>query len=97
MRGVLFICFILMINTQNLPQLLRKLDFVQHNQVWIKKINGYELGIDTKNGEIAYPKGLKAHRDTTKNFSQPENFVVFECVHNLLSSGYRPEHIELEK
>ena len=86
-----------MINTQNLAQLLRKLDFVQDNQVWIKKINGYELKIDTKNEEIVYPKGLKAYRDTTKNFSQPENFVVFECVHNLLSSGYRPEHIELEK
>lgn len=97
MRGVLFICFIIMINTQNLAQLLRKLDFVQDNQVWIKKINGYELKIDTKNEEIVYPKGLKAYRDTTKNFSQPENFVVFECVHNLLSSGYRPEHIELEK
>lgn len=86
-----------MINTQNLVQLLRKLDFVQDNQVWIKEINGYELKIDTKNEEIIYPKGLKAYRDTTKNFSQPENFVVFECVHNLLSSGYRPEHIELEK
>lgn len=32
----------------------------------------------------------------TCNFSQPENFVVFECVHRLLEKGYKPEHIELE-
>jgi len=34
---------------------------------------------------------------TTSNFSNPENFVVFECVHKLLSQGYHPNHIELEK
>lgn len=31
------------------------------------------------------------------NFSHNENFVVFECIDCLLSKGYRPEHIELEK
>lgn len=32
----------------------------------------------------------------TCNFSQPENFVVFECVHRLLEKGYAARHIELE-
>ena len=31
------------------------------------------------------------------NFSQPENFVVLECITRLMDKGYRPEHIELEK
>jgi len=40
---------------------------------------------------------LTVHDKTTSNFSSPENFVVFECVHKLLSQGYHPQHIELEK
>ncbi|EAL8767767.1 restriction endonuclease, partial [Campylobacter coli] len=32
----------------------------------------------------------------TSNFSHPENFVVFECVHRLLEKGYKAEHLELE-
>ena len=42
------------------------------------------------------PNGIIIHDDTTSNFSHPENFVVFECVHRLLQKGYKPEHIELE-
>lgn len=37
------------------------------------------------------------HRKTTCNFSEPENFVVLECITSLLDKGYKPEHIELEK
>lgn len=44
-----------------------------------------------------YPAGLEANRETTKNFSQNENLVVFECVDALLSKGYKPEHIVLER
>ena len=36
-------------------------------------------------------------KGTTKNFHQPENFVVFECVASLLERGYYPEQIILEK
>ncbi len=51
------------------------------------------------NGSINYPeeKGMKITRKTTCNFSQPENFVVLECITRLMDNGYRPEHIELEK
>lgn len=50
-------------------------------------------------GEIIYPeeKGFAITRRTTCNFSQPENFVVLECVTRLMDKGYRPESIELEK
>lgn len=40
---------------------------------------------------------MKITRKTTCNFSQPENFVVLECITRLMDKGYRPEHIELEK
>ena len=86
-----------MITKQNLPQFLTCLGFTQQNQIYTKSLHGNELKIDFANERIIYPKGVTAHRDTTKNFSQPENFVVFECVHNLLQSGYKPEHIILEQ
>lgn len=86
-----------MITKQNLPQFLTHLSFTQQNQIYTKSLHGNELKIDFANERIIYPKGVTAHRDTTKNFSQPENFVVFECVHNLLQSGYKPEHIILEQ
>ena len=40
---------------------------------------------------------IQITRKTTCNFSQPENFVVLECITRLMDKGYRPEHIELEK
>ncbi|EGK8786257.1 N-6 DNA methylase, partial [Campylobacter jejuni] len=59
-------------------------------------INNYTLLIDYKNQSINYPKEIKIHDKTTSNFSHPENFVVFECVHRLLEKGYKAEHLELE-
>lgn len=40
--------------------------------------------------------GITLGRQTTSNFSDPENFVVLECVDRLLEKGYRPQDIELE-
>lgn len=55
--------------------------------------------VDLKNEKIIYPedKGFKVNAATTTNFSEPENFVVLECVNRLLDKGYRPENIELER
>ena len=49
--------------------------------------------------KIIYPedKGFKVNVATTINFSEPENFVVLECVNRLLDKGYRSENIELER
>ena len=52
---------------------------------------------DFNQKKFFYPKNLKIGRDSVKNFSQNENFVVFECVYRLLQKGYRPEDIFLEK
>ena len=54
------------------------------------------LTADFKKKELRWPKGLTVSTATTSNFSQSENFVVFECVHRLLEMGYLPKDIELE-
>lgn len=55
--------------------------------------------VDFRSEKIIYPedKGFKINVATTTNFSEPENFVVLECVSRLLDKGYRPENIELER
>ena len=57
----------------------------------------FSMSVDFNQKKFFYPKNLKIGRDSVKNFSQNENFVVFECVYRLLQKGYRPEDIFLEK
>ncbi|EEA6389415.1 restriction endonuclease subunit S [Campylobacter jejuni] len=85
-----------MITKDNLKQVLENLGFKNKNENYVKTINNYTLLIDYKNQSINYPKEIKIHDKTTSNFSHPENFVVFECVHKLLEKGYKAEHLELE-
>ncbi|MFH5344419.1 N-6 DNA methylase [Campylobacter coli] len=85
-----------MIAKDNLKQVLENLGFKNKNENYVKTINNYTLLIDYKNQSINYPKEIKIHDKTTSNFSHPENFVVFECVHRLLEKGYKAEHLELE-
>ncbi len=66
-----------MITRSNFPELLISLGFTPTDKIYHKTINGYELKVDFANEKLIYPEGLKAQRDTTKNFSAPENFVVF--------------------
>ena len=54
------------------------------------------ISVDFTDEKINYPDGIEAGRNTTKNFSAPENFVVLECIIRLLSQGYKPENIVLE-
>ncbi len=72
---------------------------VNEDEIYVKKfhLQNCELKVDFANKELIYPTGLIANRETTKSFSQNENFVVFECVCRLLQQGYSPTHIELEK
>ena len=85
-----------MIAKHNFPNLLEHLGFSQDGENYFKTVLGHELRVDFIKEELIYPEGVTAERDTTKNFKQNENFVVFECVHNLLVAGYKPEHITLE-
>ncbi|WP_252206974.1 N-6 DNA methylase [Campylobacter vulpis] len=64
--------------------------------IYTKTINSYTMQVDFTNQKLIYPQGVKIHDTTTSNFSHPENFVVFECVHRLLEKGYKAESLELE-
>lgn len=90
-----------MITTQNLEELLVTIGYKKRNSIYEKKYSEFDCSIfvDFEKKEIIYPedKGLKITRKTTCNFSEPENFVVLECITRLMDKGYRPEHIELEK
>ena len=64
-------------------------------ELYVEKVDSF-VKVDFEVEKILYPKGVSADRDTTKNFSKDENFVVLDCVVQLLKIGYRPEHIVLE-
>lgn len=89
-----------MITVNNFKDLLLQLNFIeQSNNVYYKIFeNGDYLKADLNCGQLIYPedKAFTVNDRTTCNFSNPENFVVFECVHRLLNQGYKASHIELE-
>jgi len=89
-----------MIRVDNLKKALRYLGFIDKNDIFTKKFDefDFELKVDFEKEKLIYPenKGFKINERQTCNFKQSENFVVFECVHKLLSQGYHPKHIELE-
>ena len=60
-------------------------------------LDDYAIVIDFDKQQINYGNRILADSRTTQNFSQPENFVVLECVDRLLLKGYKPENIVLEK
>lgn len=91
-----------MITIDNLCPLLASLGYKKTKgttEVWTRSFgaSSSEIAVDFGSEAICYPEDLKIHRKTTTNFSQPENFVVLECVTRLLSLGYTPRQLELEK
>ena len=90
-----------MITKNNLRNLLSCLGFQQSETVQDEMNLHFDntnctIAVDFSNERIVYPEGIEADRDTTKNFSDKENFVVLECVVGLLAQGYKPENIVLE-
>lgn len=91
-----------MITKENLKDALLSLGFTTEGGMLVNTLvkkfpkSGASLSVDFNEEKINYPDKIEADRDTTKNFSHNENFVVLECVCNLLNQGYRPEHIVLE-
>lgn len=68
--------------------------------VYIKKysaVNNYAIEIDFDSKTINFGNKIKGESKTTQNFSQAENWVVLECVDRILTKGYKPEDITLEK
>ena len=90
-----------MITRDNLRNLLTCLGFQQSETVqdemhlYFNNIKS-TVAVDFTNEKIIYPEGVQADRDTTKNFSANENFVVLACVIGLFAQGYKPENIVLE-
>ena len=87
-----------MIKESNFREVLKTLHFKHDskNDIFSKVILDSELRVDFKNEILHYPEEIIIHDKTTSNFSHPENFVVFECVHRLLEKGYKPNSLELE-
>lgn len=67
------------------------------NGIYHKIYVDYAIEIDFETQSINYGSAITAESKTTQNFSQPENFVVLECVDRLLIKGYKPQNIVLEK
>ncbi|MBQ6776074.1 MAG: N-6 DNA methylase, partial [Synergistaceae bacterium] len=86
-----------MIDEQNFAALLLKLGFERDGCIY-KKIfsEGVVMSADFFGRKLFYPVQIKG-RERNDGFEQNENFVVFECVNRLLTKGYRPEDIELER
>ena len=65
-------------------------------------INGYSINVnicenDFSKSTIDYGSKILVSHKSVCNFSKPENFVQLECIIRLLSKGYKPNCIELEK
>lgn len=88
-----------MITKDNLHKVLEKLGFVKSGALFLKHFSnhGCDIQVDFSEEKIIYPSNLDTGANTTTNFSQPENFVVLECVCRLLEKGYEPQTIFLEK
>lgn len=89
-----------MITKENLKRILDNLGFSRDNEIYSKHYDlaDCDLNVDFKKEKIEYPetKGFVVNERQTCNLSDPENFVVLECVNRLLEKGYHPNHIELE-
>ena len=89
-----------MITQDNLKEMLEHLGFShsEDSKKYKKEFKSFScvVEVDFANKKLIYPKEITIHDDTTSNFSRPENFVVFECVHRLLEKGYKPQSLELE-
>jgi len=67
------------------------------NGIYHKIYVDYAIEIDFEKQCINYGDGILAESKTTQNFLRPENFVVLECIDRLLTKGYNPQNIILEK
>jgi len=94
-----------MITKDNFKFLLRQSGFVpdSRDNLYSKHFEltgeiGFDLQVNFEKKELLYPEsyGFKINERQTCNFSDDENFVVFECVNRLFEKGYQPKHIELE-
>ena len=89
-----------MINSNNLKATLKALGFVSGSDgdFLTKEYQNVDatMSVDFEKKQLIFSKLIEG-RDRNVGFDRNENFVVFECVDRLLTKGYRPENIQLEK
>lgn len=79
-------------------KLLKLLEYKLVGNIWEKKYGDYKITVDAKDYTINYGSQIKMDRATTSNLThQKETAVVFQCVDRLLTLGYKPKSIYLEK
>ena len=100
-----------MLDTNYIKDFIEKLGFTGNLFTYSKKyrLQNYTIKIDIKKGKIFYrndektvverieDKQIQIGDKTTSNFSQNENIVVLEVVDRLLTKGYLPNDIHLER
>lgn len=97
-------------NADYIKSLITALKFAPENgknAIYVKRYpnhNNYAIYIDFNKNKIEYAcqsveadKRIRVGDLTTSNFDKAENFVVLECVDRLLTKGYSPANLELEK
>lgn len=97
-------------NVDYIKKLIFALKFTPENgtsAIYVKHYpahNNYAIYVDFNKNKIEYAyqsveadKRIRVGDLTTSNFDKAENFVVLECVDRLLTKGYNPANIELEK
>jgi type I restriction enzyme M protein len=68
------------------------------SDIYIKKYtDGYSIELDIIKQIIHFGGKIKVYDKDFQNITKPEDWVVLECVDNLLTKGYKPENIQLEK
>ncbi|MBQ6971411.1 MAG: N-6 DNA methylase [Synergistaceae bacterium] len=85
-----------MIERGNFREALGIMGFTAAGKVYTYGGGTWSMSADFGTGTLSYPEAVRGREHNT-SFTAPENFVVFECVFRLLTKGYRPEDIELEK
>ena len=85
-----------MIERGNFREALGIMGFTAAGKVYTYEGESWRISADFAAGTLSYPEAVRGREHNT-SFTAPENFVVFECVFRLLTKGYRPEDIELEK
>lgn len=90
-----------MISKENFYKAIEVLGFKRNgnSMIWSKYFGSLDcvMEADMSENKPTYPEQIQSDSNTTRNFSQPESYVVFICIAMLLDKGYRPEHIYLEK
>ena len=70
---------------------------VEKDKLYELEVNSYKIEVDLSEEEIRYPSSIVIGRKTTTNFSAEENFVVLDIIIGLLTQGYTPNQIFIEK